>query len=280
MKRLFSFLISLFTYFNLFAQITQKPLSIENKSFNGIEYIQYKGEYKNCFYAEARKKIALDTPVTEMYWSDTVCSDLYFEGIRLKDTSKKLDQFLKEFAFSLGNDEQMDYNDLCRLIDTSAKESILNLSMSTEPLYQFADILCIQKSMSEYAGGAHPNHAIFEVNWDVTTDKCVFLKDLFLPGFERKVQPYFKQQLVQKYNEDFSDYFGDTIAISNHISFNDSTISFDYSPYELLPYAFGMVNLEIPYCEVKAFATPYFKKQIKKHQRAMKRARRSSYKKC
>lgn len=277
MKRQFSLLISLFTYFNLFAQ---KPLSIENKSFNGIEYVQYKGEYQNCYFAEARKKIALDTPVTEMYWSDTVCSDLYFEGIRLKDTTKKLDQFLKEFAFSLGNDEQMGYNDLCRLIDTSAKESILNLSMSTELLYQFSDIVCIQKSMSEYAGGAHPNHAIFEVNWDIKSDEVKTLKDLFIPGFERKIQPYFKKQLFQKYNEDFRDYFGDTIAISSHFSFNDSTISFDYSPYELLPYAYGMVNLEIPYCEVKAFATPYFKKQIKKHQKFLKRNRRSAYKKC
>jgi hypothetical protein len=61
MKRQFSFLISLFTYLNLFAQITQTPLTVENKSFNGIEYIQYKGEYQNCYFAEARKKIALDT---------------------------------------------------------------------------------------------------------------------------------------------------------------------------------------------------------------------------
>lgn len=275
MKRQFFLLISLFSSFTLLAQ---KPLTTENKSFNGLQYIIHKGEYRNCFFAEERKKRYSDTPNTEMFWSDTVCSDLFFEGMRLKDTTKKLDEFLKVFSYSLGDGEIQSYSDLCALIDTSAKESILNLSMTTEPLYQFADILCIQKGMSEYAGGAHPNHAIFEVNWDIKSDEVVTLSDLFLPGYERKIQPYLQKQLFSKYNEDFSDYYGDTIAISNHFSFTDSGISFDYSPYELLPYAFGMVNLEIPYTDLTDWAKPYFKKQIKKHQRFLKRKRRSAKK--
>jgi hypothetical protein len=82
------------------------------------------------------------------------------------------------------------------------------------------------------------------VNYDIENEKILKLKDLMKPGYEKQllklVQAAVKETeipLMVELNE---------VEIPDQFSITPKGLQFTYNPYEIAPYAAGVITVEIP----------------------------------
>jgi len=115
--------------------------------------------------------------------------------------------------------------------------------------------ICYSVDYYIFTGGAHPNGYTRFFNFRPSTAEIINIKDVFRKGFEKKLN----KLLEKKFREEFelpapaplSDMlFENKIEYNNNFTFGDEGITFLYNRYEIAPYVFGEIVLEIPYSEI------------------------------
>lgn len=102
----------------------------------------------------------------------------------------------------------------------------------------------------QYTGGAHGNYYRETVNLDLVNEKELSLKELFA-GSDAYMQVLTDEILKQMANEK-DNLFPEALEnfkASDDLNFylTDDAIVFYFNPYEIAPYARGIVEYEIPY---------------------------------
>ena len=96
------------------------------------------------------------------------------------------------------------------------------------------------------------------MNFDNATGRLLTLDDVFVPGYQQQLSERLLQALIEKTeSEDLADlkdkgylYATDMFA-SENFALGDDAITFVYNPYEIAPYAFGLIELEIDNDDLK-----------------------------
>ena len=109
-----------------------------------------------------------------------------------------------------------------------------------------------------YEGGAHGMNQRIVMNFDNATGRLLTLDDVFVPGYQQQLSERLLQALMEKTeSEDLADlkdkgylYATDMFA-SENFALGDDAITFVYNPYEIAPYAFGLIELEIDNDDLK-----------------------------
>lgn len=106
-----------------------------------------------------------------------------------------------------------------------------------------------------FTGGAHPNGYTRFFNFRPATGEIINTNDIFKKGFERKLN----NLLEKKFRDAFElpapapltdMLFENKIEYNNNFTFGDAGITFLYNRYEIAPYVFGEIILELPYGEI------------------------------
>ena len=117
-----------------------------------------------------------------------------------------------------------------------------------------------------FTGGAHPNGYTRFFNFVPSTGEILCLNDIFKTGFERKLN----KLLEQKFRMDFElsndaplteILFENKIEHNNNFTISENGIIFLYNRYEIAPYVFGEIILEIPYGEINDILKEPYKKR-------------------
>lgn len=130
-------------------------------------------------------------------------------------------------------------------------------------------ILSLSGSVRTYAGGAHPNQNHISVNYDLTNgqvltlgsilhhiDALADLKDLAFNELDKVAQT---QYLFEDYRDLAEQRFARDESYDEDWYFTDTGLCFYFSPYEIAPYASGVINIEIPYSSLTGIlADAYF----------------------
>lgn len=115
--------------------------------------------------------------------------------------------------------------------------------------------ICYSVDYYIFTGGAHPNGYTRFFNFRPLTAEIINTEDVFRKGFERKLN----KLLEKKFREEFelpvsaplSDMlFENKLEYNNNFTFGDDGITFLYNRYEIAPYVFGEIVLEILYGEI------------------------------
>ncbi len=118
------------------------------------------------------------------------------------------------------------------------------------------NLLSLVFSVYEYTGGAHGNYGNVYKNIDLRTGKSIWLKDLFIEGYEdylnKKITEHIK--LNYKIDENTSlinfGFWEDTIAANDNFYLTSGGIGFYFNPYEIAPYSMGTTDVFIPFTEI------------------------------
>ncbi len=115
-----------------------------------------------------------------------------------------------------------------------------------------------------YTGGAHGIYAssymIFSLADGIA--RHLAFSDLFLPDSSHKLLEAITSALMHKYGVDTpSDLdsvgiFTDNLHVSTDIYISDYDIIFHYDPYDIGPWAMGIIDVPIPYYNISEFLTP------------------------
>ena len=103
-----------------------------------------------------------------------------------------------------------------------------------------------------YEGGAHSINQRVVMNFDNKTGQQLTLADVFVPGYEQPLCEILQETLIKKVDaKDVDDlrsrgylYSMNMFAPENFVLGEDE-VTFVYNPYEIAPYAMGMVELTI-----------------------------------
>lgn len=124
------------------------------------------------------------------------------------------------------------------------------------------DYVTYSVTLMSYLGGPHPNTASVPFTYDLAASKVVDYDDLFEPGSTKIVGQAIVGELAARNNVSPSrlteiGFFSNTIAPSKMVYIANDCVMFHYNPYDIAPYAAGMIDVEVPPYELYGALTPY-----------------------
>ncbi len=104
-----------------------------------------------------------------------------------------------------------------------------------------------------YLGGVHPNYFYQSKNFDTATGSFLSINDVLNSGQEEQLAQLIEDDLYARYEQDV--FFGDVSdAVEEMFGMTGVTFTLGYdaltiyiSPYEIAPYAYGGMVVELPY---------------------------------
>jgi hypothetical protein len=155
--------------------------------------------------------------------------------------------------------------------DTFRKESRTRMpyqfDLTGAVLLNRAGLLTLDLSFYSYTGGAHGmNHTGYMV-LDSGSGRRLWLKDLFFPGYERRLNELVDARFRQikglsksdRLDEEEGGLVENSIHYNNNFAVTDKGVLFFYNVYEIAPYINGPTELKLAWRELKDVLTPRFK---------------------
>ena len=173
-------------------------------------------------------------------------------GITLENYSKENIQKelvnQKEAYFSQGQEDAKEY--------TPDFEQIWDENSYMKVFSNQNDVLTISYENDGFSGGAHGYYNILFKNFDLKTNAVIQLSDIFMDinkvDWNKILMKNFK-------NPDQKEMLlVDKIPVNNNFYFDSQNITFVYNQYEITAYAAGVVEISIPFAELKPYLKPEF----------------------
>ena len=173
-------------------------------------------------------------------------------GIRLETYSKENIQKelvnQKEAYFSQGQEDAKEYTP--DFEQTWEENSYMKVFSNQN------EVLTISYENDGYSGGAHGYYNILFKNFDLKTNAVIQLSDVFIDvnkiDWNKILMKNFK-------NPDQKEMLlVDKIPVNNNFYFDSQNITFVYNQYEITAYAAGVVEISIPFPELKPYLKPEF----------------------
>ena len=125
------------------------------------------------------------------------------------------------------------------------------------------DLLTLGFSTYTYTGGAHGMHSTQVRSYDIKNKKVYTLEDILRPGSQAQLSLALAQAVRDRFGmsaeQSLSEYlFEDTIEPNSNFGLTDKGIFFVYAPYEIAAYAFGEIELFIPFAAIRPLLTTSF----------------------
>ena len=145
-------------------------------------------------------------------------------------------------------------NKVCEEIYENKLEPIDTFNFETnikgKILFCDSNVLSYQRELYTYAGGAHGMTTKINYVFDIKTGRILTEEDIFGKGFERKTT----KQLIDKANilraegqlpaeDEF--YNNWNIVPNGNFALTDSSVIYTFNPYEIAPYCYGIINIEL-----------------------------------
>ena len=128
-------------------------------------------------------------------------------------------------------------------------------------------LLTLDITFSSYSGGAHGMKRIAYFVFDTVSGKRLRLEDIFLPGFERRLNELIDARFRQmkglskseRLDGDGGRLFGNALHYNQNFALTDKGVTFVYNVYEIAPYVYGATVIQLSYRDLSAILKPRFK---------------------
>lgn len=134
-------------------------------------------------------------------------------------------------------------------------------------------VLSLFGQLTTYSGNAHAEGVYSSVSYDITTAEVLELHNILLPHFEMNVlKDAIKAALAAQAEENYlypnyaqvvDDRFQQDVLDDKSWYFSQTGLCFYFSPYEIAPYASGVIVAEVPYEQLTGILeNAYFPEEI------------------
>ncbi len=198
--------------------------------------------------------------VYEARYTDTICSTMHIELLKLKTEDAKIDDKINKrlLKSALYHGEKSDIQsylnslkDLVEEYDFLETESFVGVTTNDN------NILCAHVSSWEYSGGAHPNGRLEYINFDLKTGAELKLNDVLKPNFLKDFSAFAEQKLYKEYEEEAGWFFEKgEFPITDNFAITPGGLLFYFNSYEIAPYAAGRQELFFSYKELEKYILP------------------------
>ncbi|MBU5483581.1 DUF4163 domain-containing protein [Clostridium sp. MSJ-11] len=211
-------------------------LDLQLKEGNPVIYTDLIKEYETGFKGDIR------VPV--------------INGLKDKNIQENLNKLLRNDALKFNNSLKKAGTDF---VEESKKMgfNIIDYAADTDYTIYLANdkLLSLTVLYYQYTGGAHGNYTVTPYNIDLTTGKELYLKDIFKNGVDYKkvINTEINKQIKEKNKENYPIAGFDGIKEDQNFYIEKDRLVIYFQPYEIAPYALGVVKFEIPFSLIKNY---------------------------
>ena len=150
------------------------------------------------------------------------------------------------------------------LADSTARIRTQNVNARIVNLNEKA--LVYKVEFDAFSGGAHPSYSAEFINYDVRGNKVLKFDDIFKADMQDELFELVKEELCERYYvkevSKLKDVgiFVEDLFLTKNIYLTPTSVGFFYNPYEISPWAVGVVEVEIPDFMLKDYFTDEAKK--------------------
>lgn len=139
-------------------------------------------------------------------------------------------------------------------------------SVAMDVIFNDNNWLVMEMSGSEYTGGAHGNYGVSYMNIDMQQKRVWKMEDVMTVDsnklnllLDAEARRYFAIAATESFEDRL---LTDKVLPNGNICITPTGINFVYNPYEIASYADGIINLFLPYSQLKDLLTPAFKQRM------------------
>ncbi|HMQ78601.1 MAG TPA: RsiV family protein [Ignavibacteria bacterium] len=148
--------------------------------------------------------------------------------------------------------------------DVPESDQYWYLELSVSANLDHPKMINLAAGNSSFMGGAHPNSYLEYYNISRETGDTISLGNLFIPGFEKKLNELIDAAFRKANNLKPGDNLADKGGLfDNKITFNynwlvnkDGSLTFYYNPYEIAPYAAGPIEVTLTKADITPLLAP------------------------
>lgn len=151
------------------------------------------------------------------------------------------------------------------LADSSARILTQNVNARIETLSE--KMMVYKVEFDAFSGGAHPSYSAEFINYDIQANDVLDFDDVFKAEKQDELFELVKTKLCERYYvsevaklKEVAGIFVEDLFLTKNIYLTPSSVGFFYNPYEISPWAVGVIEVEIPDFELKEFFTDEAKK--------------------
>lgn len=137
------------------------------------------------------------------------------------------------------------------------------MNLNNKIMFECSSILSYGVENSTYTGGAHGSFTVTYTNINLNELTTISEEDLFVPNYQKKLAEIIVNRLMQDHN--VSTYEGlleqgffniEDIFPNNNFWLDDKGIHYAFNQYEIAPYVMGVIEVNIPYEDLKSILKP------------------------
>lgn len=202
----------------------------------------------------------------------------YFKGEKSEEINKIIESYIVDSIYII--DERESNKDIKGLASNFLKDyeifktevpespASYELEINGSVLLNDKKIITAELSTYIFTGGAHPNSFSRYFIFDAQTGKRLKVNDIFITGFEEKLNKLIDKKYRKENNLSDKDKLneGNGMLFENYIHFNDNIailkdgVKFLYNKYEIAPYAVGEIEIKFNYSELSEILKPEFRR--------------------
>ncbi len=245
-----------------------------------VTYMRASAHIDSLQYSYQKLEIASKPIITST--QDTVISTfvLHFPKFEKQEIDQLINQLLFEFLGKTSSNTS--YEQIAQEFLNEANE--MNTEQDAYPMAWYRKInlrvvpqisgtqtLSFSLDDESFTGGAHPNSNTYFFNFETNTLEAIQLSDFINPIMMARLNyiadTIFRKQEGLSADQALTDYtFEDgRFKLNNNFLIQENGLKFWYNNYEIRPYAFGPLELIIPFKEINDLLisdSPYLPKKL------------------
>lgn len=213
--------------------------------------VEDSARYSKTFSAEYRQKLltfkGLQTQVLDsLYFGELLLKEKPMKDFSNENIKKRMTENMKTYLSESGAEDEYVNREFEQTWDQYSDMKVLS---------QTKDFLTVNYNGYGFSGGAHgygydlykvvdlKNQSIVQLS-DIIDSSKINWKPILLKHVDREV------------------LFDENITANNNFYFDDQSLTFIYNQYEIGPYAVGIIEIKVPFSEIKEALKPEFKKRL------------------
>lgn len=174
-----------------------------------------------------------------------------------------VDRYIKDYTERYQSLSNYYYEDKARIEGKMPSWYWYIMYNTNKILYQDDSLLSYAVEYSDYEGGAHGSYRVTYTNIDLNELVTLSEEDLFVPDYFKPLTEKIVAQLMKSYDAPVPDsllergFFNvEDIIPNNNFWLDGESIHYSYNQYEIAPYAMGVIEVSVPYSDLKDILLP------------------------
>ena len=186
----------------------------------------------------------------------TFFNNIYLDNLSPQEAMSEYIKIYEEDYKSLSNSY---YSDKSRLKDGNIPMWYwYYMYLSNKVMFQNDRLLSNAVEYSDYTGGAHGSHMITYTNIDLLELVAISEEDIFAPDYQKPLAEIIVKRLMKQHNVTSPEslieigFFNiEDIFPNNNFWLDNEGIHYAFNQYEIAPYVMGVIDVFVPYGDVK-----------------------------